>query len=132
MSQPAFKPEVPDRHVELLNFEMEVANVLQVEMYVLDEEVKVPIIMNWLGRESLQFIQTLTNVEKEACKAQQGCLMKNSGHSKMNQYYHYNVANCKEKRMNPHKSEWVDYVLKQPSVITKNMIDNSKNNLLMA
>ena len=68
MSQPAFNWKVPDRYVELLNFEMHVANVLQADAHDLIEEGKVPIIKNWLGREGLQFIQTVTNVEKEACK----------------------------------------------------------------
>ena len=45
---------------------MEVANVLQAEGYDASEERKVPILKNWLGREGLQFIQTLINVEKVA------------------------------------------------------------------
>ena len=61
-----------DRYVELLNYEMEVANVLQAKEDNLSDKEKVPIIKNWLGRERLQFIQTLTNVEKEACKITTG------------------------------------------------------------
>ena len=34
--------------------------------------------------------------------------------------------------MNPHKRGWVGSVLKQQSVVTKNMINSSKNNLLNA
>ena len=31
-----------------------------------------PIIKNWLGREGLQLMKTLTNAEKEACKSATG------------------------------------------------------------
>ena len=50
----------------------------------------------------------------------------------MKWYYKYNNVNYKEKRMNLHKSGWVDSVLKQQSVITKNMVDVSKDDFLMA
>ena len=45
---------------------MEVANILQVKVYDLDDEEKLLIIKNWLGREGLQPIQNFTNTEKEA------------------------------------------------------------------
>ena len=48
--------------------------MLQAEAYDLCEEGMVSFIKNWLGREGLQFIQTLTNVEKEACKKATGLL----------------------------------------------------------
>ena len=70
MTQPAFNQKVPDRYVELLNFEMDVENVLPLEAYDPSEEGA--IIKNWLGREGVQFIQTLTNAEKEACKSTTG------------------------------------------------------------
>ena len=43
-----------------------------------------PNIKDWLGREDLQFIQTLTNAEKEACRSTAGLfsvLKEKSGHS---------------------------------------------------
>ena len=43
--------------------------MLQAEVYDLSEEGKVPIKKNWSGREGLQFMQTLTNAEKEAFKS---------------------------------------------------------------
>ena len=72
LSQPAFDWKVPERYVELSNFEMEVSNVLQAKAYDPDDEEEVPIIKNWLCREELQFIQTLTIAEKEACKSTTG------------------------------------------------------------
>ena len=53
LSQPAFNWEAPDKYVQLLHFEMEVANVLQAKVYDLNEEKKVPTIKNWLGREGM-------------------------------------------------------------------------------
>ena len=49
LSQPAFSWNTPDRYVELFNFEIEVANVLQEKVYDLSDEENVPIIKNWLG-----------------------------------------------------------------------------------
>ena len=69
LSQPAFDWKTPDRYVELLHFEMKKANVLQTKAFNLNNKEKVPAIKNWLGREGLQFIQTLTNAEIEACKS---------------------------------------------------------------
>ena len=77
----------------------------------------------------------LTNAGKEACKSTTGLLKvlkENSDCSIMKQYYHYKTVNCKENKMNLHRSGWVGYVLKQQSAITKSMIDDSKSNLLMA
>ena len=75
MSQPVFNLKVPNRYVKLLSFEMEAANVLQTEVYDISEERKVPILKNWLGREGIQFIQTLTQTEKGHAKAQKDCLI---------------------------------------------------------
>ena len=46
LSEPVFNWKVPDRYVELLNFEIEGANVPQAKLYDLNEEEKVPIIKN--------------------------------------------------------------------------------------
>ena len=57
LSQPQFYWKPPGRYVEL-EFEMEVANLLQAKAYNLNDEEKVLIITNWLGREGLQFINS--------------------------------------------------------------------------
>ena len=57
MSQQAFDRKALESYVELFNSEMEVANILQVKVCDLDDEVKLFIIKNWLGREGLQPIQ---------------------------------------------------------------------------
>ena len=69
LSKPAYDWKGPDRYVELLNFKMEVANVWQTQAYDLNDSEKVSILKNWLGKEGLQFIQTLANIEKGACKS---------------------------------------------------------------
>ena len=61
-----------DKYVELLYFEMEVKNILQMKAYKLSEEEKLPTMKNLPGREGLQLIQKFTNSEKEACKTVQG------------------------------------------------------------
>ena len=43
--------------------------MFQAEAYDHREKGKVPIIKNWLGREGLQFMQTLNIAVKEACKS---------------------------------------------------------------
>ena len=49
LSQPVFDSKAPDRYVGLLNFKMEVANILQMKAYDLSDEEKVPILKIWLG-----------------------------------------------------------------------------------
>ena len=39
--------------------------------YSIQDNEKFPIILNWPGKEGLQFMQTL-NVEKEQCKSNKG------------------------------------------------------------
>ena len=46
LGQPAFDWKASHRYVELLHFEIEVSNVLQAEMYDLNDKEKVPIIWN--------------------------------------------------------------------------------------
>ena len=70
MKQLSFNWNAPDKHVDLLDFKMEVTNILQTKMYEMTEEEKVLIIKDWLVREGLQLIHTFKNSEKETCKKQ--------------------------------------------------------------
>ena len=65
LKQPMFSWNAKDKYEELLNFKLEVSNVLQ--NYNLGQTEKVSIIKSWLGRESLKLIETLTQDEQEAC-----------------------------------------------------------------
>ena len=132
LSQPAFKWKAPYRYVELLNFEIEVANVLQAEPYDLSEERKVCIIKNWLGKEGLQFIKTLNNTEKEEWKSATELLnvLKEKFRPQHNEII-LTLQYCKlqRKEKNPHKIGWAGSILKQQSAFTKCMISDSKSNL---
>ena len=46
LSQPAFDCKMSDGYVELFNFKMEAANILQMKTYYLNDKEKVPIIKN--------------------------------------------------------------------------------------
>ena len=56
----AFTWVAQERYFELMNFDMELFNILQSNVYELSEEEKVPVIKYWLGQEGLQLIQTFT------------------------------------------------------------------------
>ena len=45
-----------DMYVKLMNFEMEVTNILETKAYKLIDEEKVPVIRNWLGQEGMKFV----------------------------------------------------------------------------
>ena len=60
--------------------------MFQAEVYDLNDEEKVPVIKNWLGREGLQFIQPFTNTNNKACKRAKrvfNVFKQNSNHSIM-------------------------------------------------
>ena len=44
-------------------------------LYDLNTEERIPIIKNWLGREGLQFIQTVAYSGKQTCKSATGLLI---------------------------------------------------------
>ena len=62
---PLFNWNAQDRYVKLMNFEVEVTNILKMKAYQLTNEEKVPVIRNWLGQEVLQVTKTFTHKEKE-------------------------------------------------------------------
>ena len=39
-----------------------------IKTYATNESVKVPMIMNWLGHEGLEFLQTLTDNDQGKCQ----------------------------------------------------------------
>ena len=63
--KPMFNWEAHDRYVELMNFYIEVLNILEIKVCKLLEEEKVPVMKDWLGQEGLQLIQTFTEEERE-------------------------------------------------------------------
>ena len=82
--QPTFDWGSTDRYAELRNFRLEVNNILQ--FYNISNTEKTAIITNCLGRQCLQFIETLKQTGQELCKTMDGLfdtLSKNYTHSKM-------------------------------------------------
>ena len=72
LRQPSFDWNAPDKFVELLKFEMEVANMLQTKKYRLNNEEMSLYLKNWLRRKGLQLIETFMKSEKEAYKTAEG------------------------------------------------------------
>ena len=72
LEQLSFNCNAPDRYAELLNFKMEVTNILQIKTYKVTDEENIPIIKNWLGRVGIQLIQTSMNTDKETCRTLKG------------------------------------------------------------
>ena len=65
MKQPTFNWNAKDKYEELWSSKLEVSNVLK--NYILGQTEKESILKNWLGREGLQLIATLTQDEQEPC-----------------------------------------------------------------
>ena len=66
--QPTFDWTAPDKYHQLNNFEIEVRNIFLLNHYHIQENEKVPIIMNWIGCKGFIFIQTFNDREQEKCK----------------------------------------------------------------
>ena len=45
-------------HVKLLNFQLEVTNILKTRAYEINGKERIPIINNWLGKEYLLLMET--------------------------------------------------------------------------
>ena len=63
MKQPSFNWEKDDKYSKLRNFRLEVNNIIT--LYNTPHAEQLVIVKNWLGRKGLQFIESLTHVEKE-------------------------------------------------------------------
>ena len=63
--KPVFNWDAQDRYVKLVNFEMEVTNILESKAYELSR-TKVPLIKNWLDWEGLQLIHSPMGRRKNA------------------------------------------------------------------
>ena len=61
--QPSFNWEADDRYSEHKVFRLEVNNILT--MYNTPQKEQVAMVKNWLGRKGLQFLESLTQAEKD-------------------------------------------------------------------
>ena len=70
LMQPQFNWDVTDKYSEWKDFMLEVKNVLST--YNMPRQDKIAIVMNWLGRKGLCYIESITEAEKQACNTLQG------------------------------------------------------------
>ena len=62
MRQPTFNWDAEDKYSELKTFRLKVNKILST--YNIPQMEQLVMVKNWLGRKSLQFLETLTNTEK--------------------------------------------------------------------
>ena len=65
VKQPTFNLRAADKYQELQHLEIEIKNILTTNTYTTQDNDKIPIIFNWLGREGLQLVQTLNDKKKK-------------------------------------------------------------------
>ena len=70
LKQPQFNWEAADKYTEQKAFILKVRNVLST--YNAQEQEKITTVKNWLGRKGLQYLESLTEGEKQACDTLQG------------------------------------------------------------
>ena len=70
MKQPSLNWEADDKYKELKTFRLEVNNILT--MYNTHQAEQLGMVKNWLGRKALQFIEPLTEAEKDRCNTLEG------------------------------------------------------------
>ena len=79
-----------------------------VNSYNLYDSEEVPVIKIWLGTEGLQFIQTLTKGEQEACKGVEGLLEHLVKSSKPNMMRPYCLQYCNlNRKCEGTAEEWI-------------------------
>ena len=64
---------MPGRHVQLLNLQLEVMNILETRAYEINNEERISVMKYWSGWEGLLFMETFIQEEKENVKAQRNC-----------------------------------------------------------
>ena len=70
LKQPQFNWEATHKYTEWEAFILEVRNVLST--YNAQDQDKIAIVKNWLGRKGLHYLESLTEAEKLACNTLQG------------------------------------------------------------
>ena len=56
---------MPDIYVELLNFQLEMMNKLEIREYELNHEERIPVIKNWLDQEGLLLKESYTRGKRK-------------------------------------------------------------------
>ena len=111
LKQPNFNWEAADKYTEWKAFILEVRNMLST--YTAQEQDKMAIVKNWLGRKGLYYIESLTEGEKQACNTLQALfdtLAAKFNHSLMRQLSHCNLGSYTHSRAKVQKNGWGDYM----------------------
>ena len=87
LGSPQFDWEAADKYTEWKAFILDVRNLLST--YSAQEQDKITIVKNCLGRKGLHYIESLTEGEKQACNT-----LQNLGHSLMRQLNRRNLGSC--------------------------------------
>ena len=71
MKQPTFDWNSKDKYRKLKTFRLEINNNV-LSMYNTPQTDTLAVVKNWLGRQGLQYIETLMTMEKEMCNTLEG------------------------------------------------------------
>ena len=66
LKQPTFHWKAADIYQEPWSFELNVKNIFMTNSYKIQYNKKVQVILNWLSKEELQFMKTLSEEEKKS------------------------------------------------------------------
>ena len=111
LRQSMFDWKATEMYQELCILETEVKKISMTNNYNIQRSKKVSIMLNWIGREGLRFIQTINEEEQENKKKKQvqGCSnyeVTNSNTYTVKQYYHCNIAISQQSKMKMMKNGW--------------------------
>ena len=122
-----FNWDMPDRYVELLNFQLEVMNILETRAYEINNEERMPVIRDWLGLKGMLLTETFTQEKKEKCKTTKRLSSVLS--NRFNLYHNWIILalqnqKCKEKEIHLPRTGWADYEQKELRVSTGTLTDD--------
>ena len=72
LKHPQFNWDMADKYTEWKAFILEVRNMIST--YNVCKQENIVMVKNWLGRKGLHYIESLTEVEKQACGTLQGLI----------------------------------------------------------
>ena len=67
-----FNWDAPHGYVELLNFQLDMMNILETRAYGINEEERIPVIKKGIGQEGLFLMKTFAQKEKGKCRTTKG------------------------------------------------------------
>ena len=65
LEKPRINWNAPDRYVKLLNFQLQVMNILEIRHCEINDEERIPVIKNWLGWDGLLLVKSFTQEENK-------------------------------------------------------------------